>query len=129
MKVLCPECGDQEVFKIGTSFLDSKYNLLNLKSDHCIIHFIEEEKDKEKIKSIIKHGGEIANHYGYTLYYCNNCHYLYSKFSFRVGIGKEQYEAHYSCPNCHLDLVEANRNNMITYKCKNCKKDSMIYID
>ena len=93
MKVLCPECGDQEVFKIGTSFLDSKYNLLNLKSDHCIIHFIEEEKDKEKIKSIIKHGGEIANHYGYTLYYCNNCHYLYSKFSFRVGIGKEQYDS------------------------------------
>lgn len=126
--VLCSECGYNETYRTGTNFLDSKYNLLNKKKDNCILNQVDEE-DKKKILSIMKHGGELKDHYGYELYYCDNCHYLYSKFSFCIEIGNDKYVSSYKCPTCNLSLHKIDTSKMIEYKCNHCKKDSMIYIE
>ena len=128
VNILCSLCKHEEEFKIGTSFLDSKYNLLNKKKDNCILNMIEEQ-DKNKVLSIMKHGGELESNYGYDLYYCNNCHYIYNKYSFCIKIGNDQYKASYTCPVCSLKLEKVKKNVMISYKCNHCKKESMIYLD
>lgn len=128
IKIMCPECDHEETFKIGMSFLDSKYNLLSTKKENCILNRIEEQ-DKTKVLSIMKHGGELDDGYGYELYYCNNCHYVYNKYSFCIGIGKDKYTSSYTCPVCTMKLEKLDKTKMIDYKCKHCKKESMIYIN
>ncbi len=128
VNILCPLCNHEEEFKIGTSFLDSKYNLLNKKKDNCILNKVEKE-DKNEVLSIMKHGGELEDNYGYELYYCNNCHYIYNQYSFCIKVGNDKYTATYTCPICNLKLEKIEKNVMISYKCNHCKRESMIYID
>lgn len=126
--IKCPVCNHIQTLSVGTSYLDSKYNLLNEKNANCILNQIDNEKEKNKIKSIIKHGGELNDHYGYKLYYCDTCHHIYSKYFFSLGISHDQYMSKYECPVCNKELKQLNQDQMIDYNCEKCHNDSMIYI-
>ena len=126
--IKCPVCDYTKQLSVGTSYLDSKYNLLNEKNENCILNQVTSEKEKNKIRSIIKHGGELKDHYGYKLYYCASCHHIYSKYYFSLGISHDQYIASYNCPVCKKQMQLLKQDQMIDYNCEKCQQDSMMYI-
>lgn len=128
VKVVCPHCHGQEEFKIGTSYRDSKYNLLNQKNEICVINKVKDKKEKEKIRSILKHGGELMDGYGYKLYTCKECNFLCSEYYFDIRIGHDKYVPEYFCPSCKKTLERLDDKKMVDYTCPSCHKESMNYI-
>lgn len=127
VNVICPNCSYEEKFKLGDANIDSKYSLLHSHDEDGILNKVDKE-EQEKIKSIVKHGGILQNGYGYKVYMCNKCHYIYNRYYFDIKISNDRYESNYKCPICRGRLQVVDLSSMVEFKCKKCKKDVMTYI-
>ena len=125
--ITCPCCKDKKEFKVGMNYLDSKYNLFNKSYDNYILNYVKKD-DKDMVESMLRHGCEIEGDYGYDIYTCPNCNYLYNYYDFTLSILKDTYKSRYNCPVCNSTLRKINKNSLIEYKCINCKSTSMIYM-
>jgi len=116
--VECKNCGGGEEFIFGVGM--AYHSLPNVIS--CV-----QGGARKKVEDIMQNHNVLDGEFEHRLYACPKCNTLHGRFYVRLeyddGI---VYEIPFRCGQCRTLLVDANEDDVESYTCKECGKQTLV---
>ena len=122
---ICKKCGQAKRVLEGVGFATCDENQLLENQCEKLIKMAERKnnvKNIEKLKEMaILSEKHLELDFGYTNYYCDNCHFLNNEFKYTIISGNKIFVPEYKCRYCNNILRIKREQGELNLKCDFCE--------
>jgi len=106
--IRCRLCDYSKNVLLGSGMRYGSRNLTGFSSPHNILpSLIKSKKIFKSIQDLVeKHGAQLRDNYGHSIYQCHKCKELYGRFFLYLDYPGGNFKPEYQCAKCMTPLTE-----------------------